>query len=66
MSEEAQDQDRLDRDRERSAEAHWRAAEAGAEDAETQKTPQGLEIPVPAREDGEDDLRKLIQPEKKS
>ena len=65
MSDEAQDRDRLDRDRERSTEAHWRAAEAAAEDAETQKTPQGLEIPVPKRKDVEGDLRKLIQPEKK-
>ena len=36
------------------------------EDVKTQKTPEGLEIPVPEREDGEDDLRKLIQSEKKS
>ena len=65
MSEKAQDQDRLDRDRERSTEAHWRAAEEAAEAEPTQKTPSGLEIPVPTRKDVEDDLRKLVQPEKK-
>ncbi|MCA1707799.1 MAG: hypothetical protein LC808_32815 [Actinobacteria bacterium] len=65
MTEKPQDQDRLDRDSERSKEAHWRAAEAGAEVEETQTTPKGLEIPVPKRKDVEGDLRKLVQPEKK-
>ena len=65
MSEKAQDEDRRDRDRERSTEAHWRAAEEAAEGEETQTTPTGLEIPVPKRKDVEDDLRKLVQPEKK-
>ncbi len=64
MSGEAQDQDRLDRDRERSAEAHWRAAEAAAEGEEAQTTPPALEVPAPKLED-EDDLRKLVRPEKK-
>ena len=31
MREEREEQDRADRDRERSVEAHWRAAEAAAE-----------------------------------
>ena len=65
MTEKPQDEDRLDRDRERSTEAHWRAAEEAAEDTPKQKTPKGLEIPVPKRKDVEDDLRKLVQPEKK-
>ena len=65
MTDTQQDDDRLDRDRERSTEAHWRAAEEAAEDAPKQKTPKGLEIPVPKRKDVEDDLRKLVQPEKK-
>ena len=65
MTDKPQDQDRLDRDRARSTEAHWRTAEAGAEDAPTQKTPKGLEIPVPKRKDVMDALRKLVQPAKK-
>lgn len=64
MNDEAQDQDRFHRDRERSTEAHWRAAEEAAEAAPTQKTPSRLG-PVPKRKDGEDDLRELGQPEKK-
>jgi hypothetical protein len=46
-------QDRLDRDRERSDEAHWRVAESGAEPREEskQKTRKGLEVPVPKRKD---------------
>jgi hypothetical protein len=32
MSTERNEQDRAERDRERSREAHWRAAEAGAEE----------------------------------
>lgn len=31
----------------------------------TQKTPKGVEIPVPKREDVERDLRKLIAPERR-
>ena len=69
MTDKPQDEDRLDRDRDRSTEAHWQAAEEAAEDAAEdapkQKTPKGLEIPVPKRKDVEDDLRKLVQPEKK-
>ena len=65
MSDSPQEQDRLDRDRDRSTEAHWRAAEGAAEDTPKQKTTKGLEIPVPQRKDAEDDLRKLVQPEKK-
>ena len=65
MSEEPQDQDRVDRDQERSTEAHWRAAEAAAGDAPKQKTSKGLEIPVPKRKDVMDALRKLVQPAKK-
>ena len=53
MADERQDADRRNRDRERSTEAHWRAAEAGAEKADkpTQTTCEGLEIPVPKRKD---------------
>ena len=65
MSEKPQDEDRLDRDRDRSTEAHWQAAEEAAEDAQKQETPKGLEIPVPKRKDVEEDLRKLVQPERK-
>ena len=65
MSENTRDEDRLDRDRERSTEAHWRAAEAGAEDEPKQRTPKGEEIPVPKREDEEDDSRNVVRPEKK-
>jgi hypothetical protein len=32
MTDERQDQERADRDQERSEEAHWRVAEAGAEE----------------------------------
>jgi hypothetical protein len=67
MPEKPQDEDRQDRDRDRSSEAHWQAAEAATDEAggPTQKTPKGLEIPVPKRKDVEDDLRKLVQPKKK-
>ncbi len=65
MTDRPQDQDRLERDQARSTEAHWRAAEAGAGDAPKQKTPKGLEIPVPKRKDVIDALRKLVQPAKK-
>jgi hypothetical protein len=34
MSDEAQDRDRIDRDWERSVQAHWRVAEAAAEEEE--------------------------------
>ena len=66
MSDSPQDEDRLDRDRDRSTEAHWRAAEEAAEDEPTQKTPKGSEIPVPKRQDVLDALKKLVQPVKKS
>ena len=53
MADERQDADRRNRDRERSTEAHWRAAEAGAEEADesTRTTREGLEVPVPKRKD---------------
>lgn len=35
-------------------------------DEPKQKTPKGLEIPVPKRKDVMDALRKLVQPAKKS
>jgi hypothetical protein len=68
VGEKQQKQDRMDRDRERSAEAHWRAAERATDEpgGPTQKTPGGLEIPVPKRKDVDDALRKIAQPEKKS
>ena len=37
MSEDGRDEDRGDRDRERSGEAHWRVAEEGAEDEDDPK-----------------------------
>jgi hypothetical protein len=68
VSDKPQDQDRRDRDRERSTEAHWRAAERATDEpgGPTQKTPGGLEIPVPKRKEVDDALRKIAQPEKKS
>ena len=36
-----------------------------AADAQTQRTPKGLEIPVPKRRDVMDALRKIVQPVKK-
>ena len=65
MTDKPRDEDRLDRDRERSTEAHWRAAEAGSEHEPKQRTPKGLKIPVPKRKDVMDALRKLVQPAKK-
>ncbi len=42
------------------------AGESGAPESEPQqKTPKGLEIPVPKRRDVMDALRKLVQPAKK-
>jgi hypothetical protein len=35
------------------------------ESAKTQRTPKGLEIPVPKRRDVMDALRKLVQPARK-
>jgi len=66
MADEKQDQERTDRDSERSDEAHWQVAEEGAEDenAPTQKTKKGYEIPVPRRGDFFGNLRKVIKPEK--
>jgi len=40
-------------------------APRSAPDAPIQRTPQGLEIPVPKRRDVLDALRKLVQPAKK-
>jgi len=66
VTENRQERDRLERDQARSTEAHWKAAEAAAGDAPKQKTPKGLEIPVPKRRDVMDALRKLVQPAKKT
>jgi hypothetical protein len=63
MADERQDEARADRDRERSTEAHWRAAEAEAEpDEPTQKTRKGLEIPVPKRKDVFDVFERAAKP----
>jgi hypothetical protein len=51
------------RDRERSDEAHWRAAEEAAE-GETQTTAKGLEIPVPKRDEFFENLKKVGKPPK--
>jgi hypothetical protein len=64
-----ENEDRKDRDRERSDEAHWQVAEEAAEewdDEPKQKTSKGLEIPIPKRKDVMDALRKLVQPAKKA
>ena len=65
VSGKAEDEDRLDRDRERSTEAHWRAAEEAAESEPTQTPPENSELPGSKRGDVEDDLRKPVQPETK-
>jgi hypothetical protein len=45
MTDEPQEaENREDRNRERSDEAHWRVAEEGAEDEPKQKTEKGLEM----------------------
>jgi hypothetical protein len=53
MGDEKLEQERADRDRERSEEAHWRVAEAGADQEDEAKR----EDPVPER--GEPDGRKI-------
>ena len=60
-------QDRSERDRDRSDEAHWQVAESGAEqmDASKQRTPAGDETPVRKRRDVMDALKKLVQPAKR-
>lgn len=62
MADKRQDEDRAERDRERSEEAHWRVAEGGAEDEPKQKTPKGYEIPVPKRDEFFGDLEKVSKP----
>jgi hypothetical protein len=49
MGDERLEQERADRDRERSEEAHWRVAEAGADQ---EGEPKG-EDPVPERDERE-------------
>jgi hypothetical protein len=67
VTEKPQGEDQRERDRARSSEAHWQVAEGATDEAggPTQKTPKGLEIPVPKRKDVMDALRKLVQPAKK-
>jgi hypothetical protein len=59
-------EDRDDRDRERSDEAHWRVAEEGAEDQDDepkqQTTKTGSLIPVPNRGDFFANLKKIARP----
>ena len=57
---------REDRDRERSTEAHWQAAERATDEpgGPTQKTPGGLGIPGPKRKDVDDALRETAKPDK--
>jgi hypothetical protein len=67
MSEDKQDQERADRDRERSDEAHWRVAEEGADQQEgepKQKTPEGREIPTPKQGQFFGNLKKVSKPDK--
>jgi hypothetical protein len=60
MTDEPQEaENREDRDRERSDEAHWRVAEEGAEDEPKQKAEKDPEIPVPKRADFFANLQKL-------
>jgi hypothetical protein len=67
VSEDKRDQERNDRDRERSDEAHWRVAEGGAdqqEDEPKQKTPEGREIPIPKREEFFGNLKEVSKPDR--
>ena len=52
-----EENDRADRDRERSQEAHWQVAEAGAEEADDprRQTPKEQETAVPNRDFVNDD-----------
>jgi hypothetical protein len=64
MTDEPQEaENREDRDRERSDEAHWRLAEEGAEDKPKQKTEKRLEIPIPKRDDFLSNLEKVSRPD---
>jgi hypothetical protein len=58
-------ENREDRDRDRSDEAHWRVAEEGAEDEPKQKTQKGLEIPIPKRDEFFGNLKKASEGERK-
>jgi hypothetical protein len=55
MTDELIDQERADRDRERSEEAHWRVAEAGAEQREKprQKPLKNDQIPLSKRDEAQ-------------
>jgi hypothetical protein len=65
MTDEPQEaENREDRDRERSDEAHWRVAEEGAEDKPKQATEKGLEIPVPKRDEFFKNLDKVSKPDR--
>jgi hypothetical protein len=55
-------ENREDRDRERSDEAHWRVAEEAAEVEPKQRTEKGLEIPVPKREEVFEVFEKSAKP----
>ena len=64
MTDEPQEaENREDRDRERSDEAHWRVAEEGAEDEPKQKTEKSLEIRIPKRDDFLSNLEKASRPD---
>jgi hypothetical protein len=56
-------ENREDRNRERSDEAHWRVAEEGAEDEPKQKTEKGLESRIPKRDDFLSNLEKASRPD---
>ena len=47
------------------AQTDWESEGGAAGPEPTQRTPKGLEIPVPKRKDVMDALRKLVQPVKK-
>jgi hypothetical protein len=53
MNEERQERERADRNRERSEEAHWRAAEAGAE--EEDESPDAPRRPDEQQDDWENE-----------
>lgn len=53
MNEERQERERADRNRERSGEAHWRAAEAGAE--EEDESPDAPRGPDEQQDDSENE-----------
>jgi hypothetical protein len=61
----SEEENRADRDRERSHEAHWEVAEAGAEDADDPRrhTAKRQDSPISNRDDFVDDDEVINEPE---